>query len=91
MTISTVLGGWEAFTPARANASTLQALYVSGMYLDPEFSDMYATILQRVLETQATNGSWENSVHATADSVLALLAVRRRDTLHLQSETQLYG
>ena len=36
---------------------------------------MYATILQRVHETQATNGSWENSVSSTADSVLALLAV----------------
>ncbi len=69
------LGGWEAFTPARANAATLQALHISGLYQDPEFSDMYATILQRVRETQATNGSWENSVPSTADSVLALLAV----------------
>ena len=34
-----------------------------------------STILQRVHETQATNGSWENSVPSTADSVLALLAV----------------
>ena len=35
---------------------------------------MYATILQRVRETQATNGSWENGLVATAESVLALLA-----------------
>jgi len=69
------LGGWESFTPARTNATTLHALHISGMYLDSEFSDMYATLLQRVFETQATNGSWENSPQSTADSVLALLAV----------------
>ena len=68
------LGGWEAFTPARANAAAIEALHISGMYLDPEFSDMYATLVQRVLAIQATNGSWENSIPATADSVLALLA-----------------
>jgi choice-of-anchor A domain-containing protein len=70
-----VLGGWEGFTPARANAAVLHALRISGMYLDPEFSDMYFRLLQRVRETQASNGSWENNVPATADAVLALLAV----------------
>ncbi len=69
------LGGWEDFAPARANAAALHALHISGRYLDPEFSGMYATILRRVRETQATNGSWENNVSATADSVLALVAV----------------
>jgi len=69
------LGGWEAFTPAQNNALVLHALHISGMYLDPEFSDMYARLLQRVHETQATNGSWENGFFSTAYSILALLAV----------------
>ncbi|MBM4309755.1 MAG: choice-of-anchor A family protein [Deltaproteobacteria bacterium] len=68
------LGGWEDVAPARANAAVLHALHVSGLHLDPEFIGMYAAIFQRVFETQASNGSWENSVPATADSVLALLA-----------------
>ncbi len=63
-------GGWSISKPARGNAASLRALAVTGNMHLPVFD----IIKNRVYELQATNGSWDNDVESTCESIMALLA-----------------
>lgn len=63
-------GGWQSYEFANQNAITLYALIVTGNKSRPE----YGMLKKHILEMQATNGSWNNTVASTAYSIIALVA-----------------